>query len=218
MHKYIYRSVNARLCQLFVITALAISSFTAQGGLIFINEIHYDNTGSDVNEAIELAGSYGLSTETMFIRFYTGSNNTVYKTLSLKDKKFTNFNNGVGFLSLPISPLQNGPADGIALFEGNRLIQFLSYEGSLTITDDLLNNVTSLDIGIHENSSIPETGSMQLVGEGKSYEDFTWQHVSTNTFGNINQDQRFNAVAEPQLSTLLWLPLIYCFRRFSSNK
>lgn len=212
----IFNGRTSRTClvKTLLMVTIYLSSLTANAGLIFINEIHYDNTGSDVNEAVELAASLDLSTEFMFLRFYNGDNNQVYKTQSLKNKQFTNFNNGMGFLSLAISSIQNGPADGIALFDGNRLIQFLSYEGSLTITDDLLNNVTSHNIGIQESSSTPTTGSMQLVGEGHNYDDFVWQHVNNSNFGSINQGQHFSRVPEPKISTLLLLPLICCFRRF----
>jgi hypothetical protein len=30
------------------------------GDLVFINEIHYDNTGTDVGEAVEIAGYAGI--------------------------------------------------------------------------------------------------------------------------------------------------------------
>ena len=47
---------------------------------VFINELHYDNTGTDTGEAIEIAAPAGTDLTGWSIVLYNGSNGTVYDT------------------------------------------------------------------------------------------------------------------------------------------
>ena len=47
---------------------------------VFINEIHYDNSGTDVNEFIEIAGPAGTNLAEYSIVLYNGSGGAVYDT------------------------------------------------------------------------------------------------------------------------------------------
>ena len=49
----------------------------------FINEIHYDNSGSDIGEGIEVAGADGTDLTGWSIVFYNGGNGEIYKTTAL---------------------------------------------------------------------------------------------------------------------------------------
>ena len=53
-------------------------------GPVFISEIHYDNAGTDVGEAIEVQAPVGTDLSGWQIVLYNGSNNTAYgpRTLS----------------------------------------------------------------------------------------------------------------------------------------
>ena len=42
-----------------MLAALLTMASTAQGQSVFINEIHYDNVGTDSGEAVEIAGPAG---------------------------------------------------------------------------------------------------------------------------------------------------------------
>ena len=78
-------------------------------------------------------------------------------------------------LTYPVNGIQNGAPDGVALvFQGTTVIQFLSYEGTFTATTGPANGLTSTDIGVIEIGSEPLGLSLQLVGDGTSYADFTW--------------------------------------------
>jgi len=50
---------------------------------IFINEIHYDNTGTDAGEAIEVAGPAGTDLTGWSIVLYNGSGGASYDTDAL---------------------------------------------------------------------------------------------------------------------------------------
>jgi hypothetical protein len=192
----------------------------------FINEFHYDNDGADTHEFIELAGSAGLDLSGWEILFYNGGDSETYANITLSGT-FTNQSYGFGFLSFNKSGIQNGSADAIALVNNqNQVIQFISYEGSLTALNGAANGLTSTDIGVAESSTTPITESLQLGGIGNKYSDFTWQSASKRTEGMQNHNQQFQSVvvnnsnktttvAEPN-SALLMLFLFMVFVQQSS--
>ena len=146
-------------------------------------EIHYDNDGTDANEAIEIEGDAGVSLAGWSIVLYTGSNGTVYKTVDLSGT-FANSCNGRGALSFSISGIQNGgfdtvEPDGFALVNNGVPVQFLSYEGQFTATDGPLAGLTSTDIGVEETSSTTSAQSLQFNTAG------TWEKRSAS-FGVVN--------------------------------
>ncbi|HET9497200.1 MAG TPA: endonuclease, partial [Candidatus Limnocylindria bacterium] len=143
---------------------------------VFINEIHYDNTGTDAGEAIEIAGPAGTDLTGWSIVLYNGSGGAVYDTDALTGI-IPNQQNGMGTVSLsyPVNGIQNGSPDGIALVDpSTTAVQFLSYEGSFVAVGGPANGLTSTDIGVSENSSEALGQSLQLTGSGTAYEDFTW--------------------------------------------
>ena len=158
---------------------------------VFINEIHYDNTGADTNEAIEIAGIAGTDLTGWSLVLYNGSNGTSYDTFTFSET-ISDSGNGFGFINIPFSQIQNGSPDGMALIDAsNNVIQFLSYEGTFTATNGAAIGLTSDDIGVLEESNSPVGLSLQLTGEGFNYADFTWAEVATSTFGSLNNGQSF---------------------------
>jgi predicted extracellular nuclease len=168
---------------------LALLSAPVAQATTFINEIHYDNDGSDSGEAIEIVGSEGTDLAGMSLVLYNGSNGTVYNTTALSGV-LSNQQGGFGTATFNISGIQNGSPDGMALVDSmGTVIQFLSYEGELTAVDGPAIGMTSTDIGVAEESSTLVGDSLQLTGEGDFAEDFTWAAASANTFGAVNTDQ-----------------------------
>ncbi|HAC65731.1 MAG TPA: endonuclease [Cyanothece sp. UBA12306] len=168
------------------------------GTTVFINEIHYDNSGSDVGEFIELAGSAGTNLDGWSIVLYNGNNGSVYNTIDLTGNTFTDQNNGFGFVSVFISGIQNGSPDGIALVDNEtNVVQFLSYEGSLTAIGGPADGLTSTDIGVSESSSTPIGFSLQLTGTGSQAEDFTWTSPAIETPDAVNNGQSFGTTPPP---------------------
>ncbi|MBL1172355.1 MAG: hypothetical protein D8M55_07925 [Chloroflexi bacterium] len=156
---------------------------------IFINEIHYDNTGPDSGEAIEIAGPAGTDLSGWNILLYNGSDGTVYQTVLLSGQ-ITNQQNGYGVLSFPISGIQNEAPDGIALVNAsNNVVQFLSYEGIFTATNGAASGMGSTDIGVNENGTEPVGSSLQLSGTGSIYGNFSWVKTTSNSFGSLNTGQ-----------------------------
>jgi len=166
----------------------AVSIYSA-----WINEIHYDNAGTDAGEFIEIAGNEGTDLTNWSIVLYNGSNNLSYSTVTLSGI-LSNQSNGFGthVVSYPVDGIQNGSPDALALVDNNgTVVQFLSYEGTLTAADGPASGMTSVDIGVAESSSTPIGQSLQLSGTGSSYGDFVWAVQSAQTAGNINNAQTF---------------------------
>ena len=114
---------------------------------IWLNEFHYDNTGGDVNEFVEVAGPAGTDLTGASIVLYNGSNGTAYDTIALSGV-IDNEDGTNGALSFaPSSSIQNGAPDGIALVNTDgSVIEFISYEGTLTATDGPANGMTSTEV------------------------------------------------------------------------
>jgi len=158
---------------------------------VFINEIHYDNTGADTGEGIEIAGPEGTDLAGWKLKGYNGLGGEFYSTVNLSGT-LTDQQNGYGTLWFSFIPLQNGDPDGIALVNpSSEIIQFLSYEGSFTATDGPAIGMLSVDIGVLESSGTPIDYSMQLSGTGNDYSHFTWNSPATHTKGLVNNDQTF---------------------------
>ncbi len=180
---------------LFMGMALIGFSLTGLAQNIWINEVHYDNFGTDEGEFIEIvledAGSYSLADFEVYL--YNGNNGGSYDSKSLE--MFTEGNSVDNFTfyyyDYPENGIQNGAPDGIALVYQGTLIsgQFLSYEGSMTATDGPASGVTSTDIGVEEPGEIGE--SLQLSGSGTSYAEFSWNPPAAETKGMINTGQSF---------------------------
>ncbi len=153
----------------------------------WINEIHYDNDGTDANEGIEIAlenpGDYTLSDFT--ITLYNGGDGGSYGTHTVDGFTAGSTDGNFRLYYKMISGIQNGAPDAIALDYDGALIQFLSYEGSFSATDGVADGSNSTDIGVSE-SAATSTQSLQLTGNGTQYSDFSWEANLTQTWGTKN--------------------------------
>jgi len=173
------------------IAALAVTSASALTP-VFINEIHYDNAGTDAGERIEIAGPAGTSLQFWKIRLYNGAGGTVYDTILLAGI-IPNQCNGYGTIAYAWDPIQNGAPDGMALVDNNGiLVQFLSYEGSFVAVGGEANGIMSTDIGVSESGTTPVGFSLQLVGIGLTYEQFAWNIAGPESFTTCNPGQYFD--------------------------
>jgi hypothetical protein len=168
----------------------------------WINEIHYDNSGTDVGEAIEIVvetdGFLNFDIQKLSIELYNGSDFKKYNTYSLPQGTVGNPFTSFSIFVMEILDIQNGDPDGIALVYEGYLIQFISYEGSFEAADGSAQGVTSTDIGVTESGATPEGYSLQLSGVGDRYQLFTWSEASPETFGKPNEGQNLVPIDGPQ--------------------
>ncbi len=170
---------------------------------VWINEIHYDNSGTDSLEGYEIAGPAGTNLACFEVLLYNGINGQLYNTDTLSGT-IPNISCGYGMVWTGLSQdeVQNGAPDGIVLLyapqatgcgvnNADTILQFLSYEGSFTATNGRANGLTSTDIGVSESTSTPFGSSLQLGGVGTTYAQFTWQAAQTKTYDAVNTNQYF---------------------------
>jgi predicted extracellular nuclease len=189
------------LCLLVLKSAIVPRPVSAATS-VFINEIHYDNTGTDAGEAIEIAGPAGTDLTGWSIVLYNGTGGAVYDT-DILSGTIPNQQNGFGTVSLtyPVNGIQNGSPDGIALVNSSSVVvQFLSYEGTFTAVGGPANGMLSTDIGVSETGSEPLGQSLRLTGTGCMYEDFTWSSPAAASFGAVNTGQTFSCGGGVSLS------------------
>jgi hypothetical protein len=122
---------------------------TARGETaVFINEVHYDNSGADEGEAIEVAGPAGTDLSGWRVILYNGSSGASYGTETLSGA-IPDQCGGYGTLVAAVDGVQNGGPDGIALVDSNdNVVQFLSYEGTFAATGGPASGLTSTDLGV----------------------------------------------------------------------
>ncbi len=120
--------------------ALAFSATTfAQ---VTINEIDYDQPGSDTAEFIELynAGASVVNLSTYSLELINGNNDTSYGTVALGNVDIAageffvvcaNADNVANCNLEGFSSVQNGAPDAVALLDGGSVIDAVSYEGDV---------------------------------------------------------------------------------------
>src|SRR5688500_13913458 len=161
--------------------ALMLSSFaTAQ---VRISEIHYDNTGADVGESIEVSAPAGTDLTGWSLVLYNGSTGARYDTDALPTPVLATCGaRGVVVVNYPANGIQNGSPDAIALVDGaNTVVEFISCEGVFAATDGPAMGLTSVDIGASQNGTEAIGMSLQRDVAG------TWT-AGTGTFGACNDD------------------------------
>jgi len=130
--------------KVFALAALTFAA--ASNASVIINEIDYDQPGTDTAEFIELfnSGTGDIVLDGYFIDLVNGGTSSVYGNIDL-----TGFNIGSsGYFVIcndttlvancnyafttSTGWMQNGAPDAIALYDGNGLLDSLSYEGALS--------------------------------------------------------------------------------------
>jgi len=127
------------------------------------SEIHYDNDGADLNEAIEIEGPAGTDLTGWSVVLYNQTGGVTYGTSALSGA-IPSMCSGRGVVAVvyPANGIQNGPADGFALVNASgTVVEFLSYEGTLTATNGPAAGMTSTDIGVSEPANAPIGQSLQ---------------------------------------------------------
>ncbi len=179
----------------------------------WINEIHYDNTGGDVGERVEIILPGGSDKALFQLELYNGNGGGVYNIAlgTTTTWSFVSAVNGFDiYVVTPTVSIQNGSPDGLGLsrVDGTQNYQFLSYEGSFVATDGEFNGRTSTDMGVSEPGNTAVGTSLQLAGAGSNYTAFSWASSAAETFGAENGAQSLTAVPEPATAGLIGVTLI----------
>jgi DNA/RNA endonuclease G (NUC1) len=147
-----------------------------------ISEVHYDNTSTDAGERIEIEGPAGMNLNGWSVVLYNLTGGATYNTQALAGTIPASCGSrGVVVLTYGANGIQNGPQDGIALVGPSGVVEFLSYEGTLTATNGAAAGMTSTDIGVSQNpdNSVPAGFSLQR-------DDAGWFGPEAQSFGACN--------------------------------
>ena len=176
----------------------------------FINELHYDNAGSDRDEFIEVAGT-PQSLRGFSLVLYNGGSGTSYRNIPL-DADIPDEGNGFGAVAFFVNGLQHGPADGIALLDQfDRVLDWLSYEGAILGQNGAVMGLLSDAIDVFEAPATLPGLSLQRSGLGSMANDFGWVGPVASSPGTINAGQRWAvpvAINEPHPLPLLGIGLL----------
>ncbi len=150
-------------------------------GGIFLNEIHYDNNGVDIDQFIEIAvpNNFNGNLADYDLYLYDGSTGGQYDSENLANAVFESSDGNFEYYTWEPNDIQNGAPDGFAFSESGSHCSFLSYEGSFAATDGPSSGIFSFDMGVSENGNDPSGGSLQLIGG-------VWQGPIISTKGTSN--------------------------------
>jgi hypothetical protein len=177
---------------------------------IVINEVDYDNSGTDEFEFVEI---YNPSNSTVDLTnldllFINGADNSIYLAVSLASQgnllseeylviASPNVTVAAGakifYFSQNANSIQNGEPDGIVLINRNTnmIIDALSYEGSIT-SADLSSYGFSEPVSLIEGSipTVQDSGDGCIIrypnGQDTNNASLDWAHTSTTTPGSEN--------------------------------
>jgi hypothetical protein len=192
-----------------VVLAFAVSSRAD----LFINEVDYDQVGTDTGEWIEIAGTAGLSLDAYELVFHNAADGSEYNTFDLDPANFTfsdETGTGWGFFVIGFvttefgivadySPgswasdeIQNGSPDSIQLRlkAGPVNVHLIDYEGNN------LNTADDQATALADSNTVSQT-TLYLTGTGNSFNDFSFAASSPGTPGALNTGQTLTAVPEP---------------------
>jgi hypothetical protein len=171
---------------------LGIEAVELSPDVLWINELHYDNDGSDTDQGVEVAGRSGVNLADYHLYFYDedGEEDVGDRLTNLAG---TIGNEGRRFGAQWIATDLENESEGIALARiaagSTDVVQFLSYEGTITAVDGPARGIASADIGVNESGSETKGLSLQLTGRGRRYADFGWSGPSNATPGILNAGQ-----------------------------
>ena len=142
-----------------------------------VSEIHYDNSGADLNEKIEIEGPAGKDVTGWSVVLYNGNGGVSYNTSTFTGTiPATCGARGVLVIAYPADGIQNGSPDGFALVDNNgAVIEFLSYEGTFSATNGPAIGMRSTDIGALEPGA--DATSLHRNNAG------TWDAPAPQNFG-----------------------------------
>ncbi len=172
-------------------------------GQLFINEIDYNQPGTDGTEFFELAGPAGTYTEVV-VNLYNNTAPDPYRTVDLGTITLTDESNGFGFfvvgsatvLNVDITPtgwttnaFQNGDPDAIVLSMGGNIVDALSYGGELIDADGNVMEAAAKDYAGADSSSY------RLGMDGSAWEYGPFSPGTINTNQTLDPNANSNPIA-----------------------
>ena len=151
----------------------------------FLSEIHYDNTGTDAGEFVEVQLPAGTSSAGLAVVLYNGGTRTAYDTDALPLVTAPADGPAAVVVDYPANGVQNGDPDAVALVRDGVVIELLSYEGTFTPVDGTATGTASTDIGLREAGTEPVGQSLSRAYDAGA-ERLVWSGPAAATKGVVN--------------------------------
>ena len=211
-----------KISRLINTSILAICSFSTANATVLINEIDYDQEGTDTAEFIELfnSGSSTANLDSYRLDLINGTSTTeppaVKHSFDLTGYSLTAGSYFVicGNASMVINcdidtgisrnMIQNGSADGIALYNGSDLIDAVTYEGVITdITEGSQGTLADTGSGIFSIGRL--LGSQDTNDNAADFERGCITPGSANISGTGDCSALAAATGAVSLPSIMWL-------------
>lgn len=185
-----------------------VDVLAANPGFFVINEVDYDQIGTDYEEFLELYNGTLSSVDLTGHRliFVNGANGTIYREIDLQPAgalpasgflvvHSVGVTPDAGAISLPVLPdsdgIQNGGPDGIALVSPTVVIDAISYEGAMTSVAlgapyGTVSLTSGTPISEQDSNSVVRSLCRATDGEDTGDDDADWTQTSTPTPGSGN--------------------------------
>ncbi len=210
--------IMAKYVTFFVILLMSFPA-VAQ---VYINEVDYDQPGTDATEFIELVGPVNTPLDGYIIELVNGNGGAVYNSLSLTGATIPNDNvGGYGFFVIGPSSgvvnvdtvppgwttnqIQNGPPDGILLKYNGVVVDGFSYEGVLMGNPDFTPGMAISAVDVGSDSSI---GRVTLGFDPNDQDQYFAPTVAPPSPGEQNtaHGQDLTGNPPPNIQNILSLP------------
>ncbi|MDP5183029.1 ExeM/NucH family extracellular endonuclease [Blastococcus sp. BMG 814] len=179
------RTALGTLAASVAVVGLPASASAAPPTAPFISEIHYDDDGTDTGEFVEVHLPAGTSSDGLAVVLYNGNGDAVYDTDALPVVTAPADAPAVAVVDYPSNGIQNGGPDGIALVRGTDVLEFLSYEGTMTAVGGPAEGLTSTDIGVREAGSEREGQSLSRTYDATA-DALVWSGPVSASKGAVN--------------------------------
>ncbi|WP_369141000.1 ExeM/NucH family extracellular endonuclease [Modestobacter versicolor] len=152
----------------------------------YLSEFHYDNAGTDAGEFVEVHLPPGTTSAGLSVVLYNGGNGAVYDTDALPVVTAPADAPAVAVVEYPANGIQNGGPDAIALVDAaGAVLEFLSYEGTMTATGGPAAGTTSTDVGVSEAGTEPAGQSLSRRYDAAT-DALVWSGPAAATPGAVN--------------------------------
>lgn len=166
-------------------------AFVLNAQEVFINEINYLN---EERPFVEVVAPSTIDIDGYTLHYYNAAGE-VYHTQPVEVGSSDNDPN-IGnspsdecisrFVIIDVVIMLTDDKSGVAMTDPhNSLVQYVTYGGTNVAQGGPAKNVVSDNIG----KQATDDASLQLTGEGNSYDDFIWDAPGSSTAGVANEDQ-----------------------------
>lgn len=176
-------------------TTITFTTSQVTGLTVFVNELHYINTGDKHGRGVEIAGPASVDLTNYSVTCYDNAGMVVERVdfTGTIDSEPGNRGHGAMWFVLTrpetraIALLRNAPAST----DTKQVVQFISWGRTIVAMEGVAKDQTSENIGLTETDATSVGLSLQLRGTGRQYRDFRWSGPTYASPGLLNRMQTF---------------------------